>query len=87
MLALLAQQPDDGTGMLLAGGFIVIWGLLVLVGFVLFLWALIDCIKNPNLSDTQRIIWILVILFVGCVGPIAYLIAGRNTAPPPSQTP
>ena len=87
MLELLAQQPNDGGGLLLAGGLFVIWALLAIAALVLFLWALIDCIKNPNLTDTQRIIWILVILFIGCIGPVAYLIAGRSTAPPRSGGP
>lgn len=69
--------------MLVSGGLFLIVFLIGIASLVLFLWALIDCIKNPNLSDTQRIIWVLVILFVGCLGPVAYLIAGRNTVPPP----
>ncbi len=42
---------------------------------------LIDAIKNPNLSDTERIVWIIVIIFVGCLGPILYLLIGRNKTP------
>ena len=87
MLELLAQQPNDGGGMVLAGGAIfVIWALFAIAGLALLIWALVDCIKNPNLSDTQRIIWAVVILCVGCIGPVLYLLVGRNTAPPPTGT-
>jgi hypothetical protein len=53
-------------------------GLVSLVSFVIWLFILIDCIKNPNLSSNERIIWVLVIIFVPCLGPILYLIVGRK---------
>ena len=81
LLILAQQQVPDGGG---AGGFLVGGFMMMLIGLaalVLFVWALIDAIKNPNLSDTERIVWILVIIFVGCLGPILYLLIGRNKTP------
>jgi hypothetical protein len=67
------------TGML---GFLFISGLFGLlfsaVTFVIWLWALIDCIKNPTLSSNERIVWVLVIIFVPCIGSVLYLIVGRK---------
>jgi hypothetical protein len=83
-LTLLAQAGADGGdvgGALFGGGLFLLWLLLVAAAFVLFIWALIDAIKNPNLSDTERIVWIIVIIFVGCLGPIMYLLIGRNKTP------
>ncbi|HVW01645.1 MAG TPA: PLDc N-terminal domain-containing protein [Planctomycetaceae bacterium] len=71
---------------------ILFFGMFLLVavvniaGIALLVWAIIDAIKNPNLSDNQRIVWVLVILFVGCIGPVLYLLVGRNTVPPPGHT-
>ena len=63
-------------------GFLFISGLfgalVSLVSFVIWLLILIDCIKNPNLSSNERIVWVLVIIFVPCLGSIIYLIAGRK---------
>ena len=48
----------------------VVLGLLV---FVLWVWSLIHCISNQNLSDNNRIIGILLIVLLGIVGSFAYL--------------
>lgn len=84
MQVLLAH--NEGADPALFGGIILIWALFVVSTLVLLIWALVDCIKNPNLSSTQRIIWVLIILFIGCIGPVLYLLVGRHPAPPPSQT-
>jgi hypothetical protein len=63
-------------------GFLFISGLfgalVSLVCFVIWLWLLIDCIKNPNLTSNERIIWVLVIIFLPCLGSIIYFFAGRK---------
>ena len=53
-------------------------GLLGLLAFVLWIVALIDAIKNPGLSGNERIIWVLVIIFVPCLGPLLYFFVGRK---------
>ena len=76
-----AQQPAPDAAPFVAGGMMLVMVLIGLVALVLFIWALVDAIKNPNLSDTERIVWILVIIFVGCLGPILYLAIGRKKGP------
>jgi prolipoprotein diacylglyceryltransferase len=49
--------------------------LLVLLSFVFWIWMLIDCAtrpdkKFPNKGD--KIVWILVILFIGVIGALIY---------------
>jgi len=39
---------------------------------------LIHCIKNPALNDTQKIVWVLVILFTHLIGALIYYILVRN---------
>ena len=46
--------------------------------FVFWIWMLIDAIKNPLLSSTQKIIWVLVIIFLHALGALIYFLAGRS---------
>ncbi len=52
--------------------------LFAIAAFVFWIWALIDCIKNTRLSDTEKVVWVLVILFLHFLGALIYLLAGRN---------
>jgi Phospholipase_D-nuclease N-terminal len=66
---------EHGFGMLF-GAF---WGFSV-IGLVLLIWALIDCLQVPDDSRYQsgtKLIWVLVIVFVWIIGPILYLAIGR----------
>jgi hypothetical protein len=56
-----------------------IGGLLGLLAFIFWVWMLVDAIKNPGLSGNQRIVWVLVIIFVPCLGPLIYFLAGRSS--------
>jgi Phospholipase_D-nuclease N-terminal len=63
-------------------GFFIIGGvlgfLLSAITFVLWLWMLIDCIKRPGLTSNERIVWVLVIIFLPCLGSVIYFFAGRK---------
>jgi hypothetical protein len=56
--------------------FVLAFGLLA---FVFWIWMLIDAIKNPRLDGTQRIVWVLVIVFLHALGALIYFVAGRST--------
>jgi hypothetical protein len=51
--------------------------LLSLVWFVLWLWALIDCLRTPG---ANKIVWILVIILLPFLGSILYFLMGRSRA-------
>jgi len=56
---------------------IPIW-LLAVIGLIwLWIWTLIDCIKNEPTEGNERIIWVVVIAVTGWVGALIYLIARR----------
>jgi hypothetical protein len=60
-------------------GFIALGGGLIgLLIFIFEIWMLIDAIKNPRLQGNQRVIWVLVILLLPCLGSIVYFFAGRG---------
>jgi hypothetical protein len=45
---------------------------------VFWIWTLIDCITNKRLTDTQKVVWVLVIFFIGLIGSLIYVFAGRS---------
>ena len=55
---------------------------LSLAFFAFWLWMLIDCIRNPALSDGEKIGWTLAIIFLHALGAFIYLLAGRKKAAP-----
>lgn len=55
--------------------------LISIAAVVFWVWTLIDCITNKRLTDTQKIVWALVIFFIGFIGSLIYLFAGRSPTP------
>lgn len=51
---------------------------LTVLAFVFWIWATVDCVKNPRLSDSERVAWVLVVIFLHFLGAFIYLIAGRR---------
>ena len=44
---------------------------------IFWLWMLVDCILNPSLGISGRILWILLIVFGSVIGAIIYMALGR----------
>lgn len=53
--------------------------LLSIGSFVLLIVGIIDAIKNPHLTENERIIWVIVICLVAFFGPILYFLVGKRT--------
>ena len=51
---------------------------LMLAGVAFWIWMLVDCIRSENLTDNQRIVWTVVIVFMHVLGAAVYLLAGRR---------
>jgi hypothetical protein len=87
---LLAQTTDLGTtndaaaaaaGTAAVGlgiGLIIFWLIFGIGGFILFLWALIDVIRRQFPNPNDKVLWILLVVLIGWLGPILYLIIGRK---------
>ncbi len=60
------------------GGFAAIAFLLAIVTTVFWIWMLIDCLMNPRLQGTEKLVWVLVILFLHVLGAIIYFVVGRQ---------
>ncbi len=52
-----------------------------LAAFAFWLWMLIHAIQNRGLTDSERIVWVLVIIFLNLLGALLYLIVGKPKAP------
>jgi hypothetical protein len=57
------------------------WGAPLLICFfgclvVVWLYALISCLRRQDFSKSERIAWVIVILFTNYLGLIAYFIFG-----------
>ena len=67
------------------GEIILILALLVLapltvLSMVFWIWMLIHAIQNKGLTDTEKIIWVLVIVFLHVLGALIYFFVGRPKA-------
>lgn len=45
---------------------------------IFWIWMLVDCIKNRSLNDTEKLIWVLVIVFLNGLGAILYFFIARS---------
>ncbi len=61
----------------------------VVVAFALLVYCLIDCIQadERRVRNLPRLLWMVVIVAVPVVGPIAWLVAGRPQWQAPWRTP
>jgi formate hydrogenlyase subunit 3/multisubunit Na+/H+ antiporter MnhD subunit len=53
---------------------------LALLSVVFWIWMLIHAIQNRGLTDTEKIIWVLVIALLHAVGALIYFFVGRPKA-------
>ena len=58
--------------------FLVFFGIIGLVCFIINVIALIDIIKSDFKGDNDKIMWLLLTLFISPIGAILYFIIGRK---------
>ena len=60
-----------------------------LLVLALWIYAFIDCLNTPEqeVRGLPKVVWIIIILLFGevLVGPIAWLVAGKNRGPAPAH--
>ena len=61
------------------GGFGIILLLLSLAYFILWVYCLVDVINGNFKDPNMKLIWVIILLFAHGLGPIAYLILGKNS--------
>jgi len=50
---------------------------LALLAFVFWIWMLVHAITNNGLTDIEKLIWVIVILFTHFIGALIYFFVGR----------
>ena len=67
--------------------------LLYLASLGVLVYSLIDCVQaeNARVRNLPKVLWVIVIVFVPLVGPVAWLLGGRPVrdggTPPPWRRP
>ncbi|GAB5527836.1 MAG: hypothetical protein Roseis2KO_57080 [Roseivirga sp.] len=51
---------------------------IVLIPAILWIWALVDIIRSDFADSTNKIVWILAIIFLPVIGALLYLLIGRR---------
>ena len=74
------QHSSDAFGAIFGLLFMLVAVVIGLAAFAFWVWMLIHAIQNKGLSDSERLVWVLVIIFVGVIGPIIYFFVGRPKA-------
>lgn len=74
-----AEGVGEFLGWLFAGTFAV-----VIVGFVFWLIALIDILKSEFKNPQNKLIWLLVTLFIPFLGPLLYFFLRKSQQKPGS---
>lgn len=77
LAARVSSSGGDGAPFVLIGFFL----LLGIASLVVWIWSLIHCIRNRMLSDTNRLIGIILILVLHLVGSLIYLFLPREPTP------
>ncbi|HLC98448.1 MAG TPA: PLDc N-terminal domain-containing protein [Candidatus Nanoarchaeia archaeon] len=79
MLPQIAVQLSPQAGAALGAGVIV--GIIIVVLlfvaiaillFIFWLWMLIDCIKRDFKNDMEKVVWILLMVFLGALASAIY---------------
>lgn len=63
------------------GGVGFLAGLVMLAGVVVLVMALLDLVRRPaeqwTASGHNQLVWALIVIFVGFIGPLLYLLIAR----------
>ena len=51
---------------------------LIIIQVALAVIALVDLVKRERVRGGNKLVWVLVIVLVSTIGPIVYLLAGRE---------
>jgi hypothetical protein len=51
---------------------------LVALSFIFWIWMIVDCATNPTLRGSDKIVWLLVIIFLHFLGAFIYFLVGKR---------
>lgn len=50
----------------------------LIIELILMLTALIHVLRHPNYRFGNKVVWILVVVFIQIIGPVVYFVFGRG---------
>jgi hypothetical protein len=57
--------------------FLLVGAVITILVFAFWIWMLLHAITNKGLNDTEKILWVLVVIFLHFLGAIIYFFLGR----------
>lgn len=58
----------------------LVMGAISLAAFAFWLWMLVHAVTNKGLSDGEKIVWVLLVIFLPFLGSVIYFFVGRPKA-------
>jgi len=62
----------------MSNGILLVFIPIIILSLVLAVTALIHVLRNDNYRFGNRVMWVLIVLFVTMIGPLAYFVIGRG---------
>jgi len=81
LLALPLAAAQDEFPVAAIAGFVALWFffiLLMLAGWVLWIFMLIDCATRKDLKDNEKIVWVIVLALTQVIGAVIYFFAVKR---------
>lgn len=50
----------------------------MLLGFIFWIWMLIDCVSNEPSEGNDKLVWVLIIVFTQLIGALIYFFFRRS---------
>lgn len=54
------------------------YGLLRALGLIIYIYTIIDVVRNKFANPSDRLVWILIVILVPLLGTILWFLIGRN---------
>ena len=65
---------------------LMVLGIISVMAFAFWIWMIIDAIQNKGLTDSEKIAWVLVVIFLHCLGALLYFFIGHPKRSMPVPT-
>jgi len=78
-----STQMDPTAGLILAIVIILFVGfifLLIMFATIFWIWMIVDCAKRKFKEDNEKVIWILLMVFLGVIASIIYYFVIKREA-------
>jgi hypothetical protein len=74
-----AAAPDPAGAFSVFAGVGIVFAIIALLTSIFWIWMLIDCATSAKLDGTQKLVWVLIILFLHFIGALIYLVVARGS--------